>query len=114
MEQVAIRRDRSGDSQLSASRCLGGRLCRIPADYWPRGTAGLPRFSAALEACTGAHQWGREIGQPGHEVRLFTPIYVKPFVKRHKNDMADAEAIPDRSPRHAARRRSARRCASWR
>ena len=55
--------------------------------------ASRPRCVLAMEACAGAHQWGREIGQLGHEVRLLPPIYVKPFVKRHKNDMADAEAI---------------------
>ncbi len=37
--------------------------------------------------------WGREVMTLGHEVRLVAPIYVKPFVKRHKNDAADAEAI---------------------
>ena len=36
----------------------------------------------AMEACGGAHFWGREIGKPGDEVRLIPPAYVKPFVKR--------------------------------
>jgi len=46
-----------------------------------------------MEACASAHYWGREIMKLGHEVRLIPPIYVKPFVKRQKNDAADAEAI---------------------
>ncbi|BCH62461.1 IS110 family transposase (plasmid) [Agrobacterium vitis] len=53
----------------------------------------LPRCIVAMEACGGAHFWGREIGRLGHEVRLISPAYVKPFVKRQKNDAADAEAI---------------------
>ena len=46
----------------------------------------------AMEACGSAHHWGRELRSMGFEVRLVPPIYVKPFVKRHKNDAADAEA----------------------
>jgi transposase len=47
----------------------------------------------ALEACGGAHYWARELARLGHEVRLIAPQYVKPYVKRGKNDAADAEAI---------------------
>ena len=46
-----------------------------------------------LEACAGAHHWAREIARLGHDVRLMPPQYVRPYVKRNKNDAADAEAI---------------------
>ena len=46
-----------------------------------------------LEACGGAHYWARELGKLGHEVRLISPQFVKPYVKRGKNDANDAEAI---------------------
>ena len=46
-----------------------------------------------MEACATAHYWAREISALGHEVKLMPPAYVKPYVKRGKNDMADAEAI---------------------
>lgn len=43
-----------------------------------------PRCVVALEACAGAHHWGRELMRLGHEVRLIPPAYVKPFVKRQR------------------------------
>jgi len=61
--------------------------------------AGLPRCTVAMEACGGAHYWGREIGKLGHEVRLIPPAYVKRFVRRQKNDAADAEAICEAAQR---------------
>lgn len=53
----------------------------------------LPPCLIGLEACATAHFWGREIGALGHDVRLIPPAYVKPYVRRQKNDAADAEAI---------------------
>jgi transposase len=46
-----------------------------------------------IEACASSHYWSRELQALGHSVRLMPPVYVKPYVKRQKNDMADAEAI---------------------
>ncbi len=53
----------------------------------------LAPAEVALEACASSHHWGRELTALGHEVRLIPPQYVKPFVKRAKNDRNDAEAI---------------------
>jgi transposase len=46
-----------------------------------------------IEACASSHHWSRELKTLGHTVRLMPPAYVKPYVKRQKNDVADAEAI---------------------
>jgi len=53
----------------------------------------LPPTVIALEACGGSHYWARELTALGHTVRLIPPQYVKPYVKRGKNDRNDAEAI---------------------
>ena len=53
----------------------------------------------ALEACAGAHYWGRRLCSMGHRVKLIPPQYVKPFVKRNKNDRNDAEAIGEAASR---------------
>ena len=65
--------------------------------------AGQPRCVVAMEACASAHYWAREIGALGHEIRLIPPAYVKPFVKRQKSDMADAEAICEAAQRPTMR-----------
>jgi transposase len=65
--------------------------------------AAQPRCVVAMEACGGAHHWGREIGRLGHTVRLIPPAYVRPFVKRQKNDVADAEAICEAAQRPTMR-----------
>ncbi len=53
----------------------------------------LPRCLVGLEACATAHYWARELSQIGHEVQLIPPAYVKGYVRRNKNDAADAAAI---------------------
>ena len=56
-----------------------------------------------LEACGGSHHWGRLLSRLGHQVRLIPPQYVKPFVKRAKNDRNDAEAISEAASRPTMR-----------
>ena len=53
----------------------------------------LPACLIGLEACSSAHHWGRLLTLFGHQVRLIPPAYVKPYVRRQKNDAADAAAI---------------------
>lgn len=62
-----------------------------------------PRCIVAFEACGSSHHWGRHLQARGFEVRLIPPIYVKPFVKRHKTDAADAEAITEAALRPTMR-----------
>ncbi len=61
--------------------------------------AKLPPTKVALEACGASHHWGRALQALGHEVALIPPQYVKPFVKRSKNDRNDAEAISEAAAR---------------
>ena len=87
-----------------------------------------PAVEVVLEACGGSHHWGRWLARLGHRVRLIPPQYVKPFVKRGKNDRNDAEAIcvaaaqpsigrcrsnrPSSRPRRCCCRRASCWCAS--
>jgi transposase len=59
----------------------------------------LEPTEVVLEACGGSHHWGRVLSRLGHHVRLIPAQYVKPFVKRAKNDRADAEAISEAASR---------------
>jgi transposase len=63
----------------------------------------LPRCLVVMEACGGAHHWAREMIRFGHDAKLIAPRYVKPFVKRHKNDANDAEAIVEAATRPTMR-----------
>ena len=51
----------------------------------------LPPCLVGIEACASSHHWSRELQALGHTVRLMPPAYVKPYVKRQKNDATDAE-----------------------
>jgi len=62
-----------------------------------------PSLTVTLEACGGSHHWGRELTRLGHVVRLIAPLHVKPFLKRGKNDRADAEAISEAASRPSMR-----------
>ena len=65
--------------------------------------ASQPRCVVAMEACASAHGWVREIGKLGHDVRLIPSAYVKPSVKRQKNDATDAAAIAEAASRPTMR-----------
>lgn len=82
-------------SVLFRKKLSRGQLLAFLADQ--------PPCAVAMEACVTAHGWGREIEQLGHRVRLIPPAYVKPFVKRQKNDTADAEAIAEAALRPTMR-----------
>src|SRR3984885_804584 len=55
--------------------------------------ASLPPCLVGLEASGSGHHWARELNKLGHEARMMPPAYVKPYIRRQKNDAADAEAI---------------------
>jgi transposase len=71
---------------------------KLSRPQFSRLMADQPRCLVAMEACASAHHWAREMARHGHEVRLIAPHYVKPFIKRQKNDAADAEAIVESPP----------------
>jgi len=65
--------------------------------------AKAPGCVVAMEACCGAHHLGRQLAAQGHEVRLMSPEYVRPYVKAQKNDDRDAEAIAEAATRPTMR-----------
>jgi transposase len=81
--------------QMHGADASGAVLFRkkLRRDQVLKFLAAQPACTVAMEACASSHYWAREIARLGHEVRLIAPDYVKPFVKRQKNDAADAEAI---------------------
>nr|CAV30824.1 Transposase, IS116/IS110/IS902 family [Magnetovibrio blakemorei] len=81
--------------QLHAATMTGEVLFRkkLSRHGFYKFMANYPPAVVVMEACGSAHYWAREMIRLGHEVKLIAPQYVKPFVKRQKNDAADAEAI---------------------
>ncbi len=63
----------------------------------------LPRCVVAMEACSSAHHWGRQLQALGFTVKLIPPAHVKPYVRRNKNDAADAAAICEAAGRPGQR-----------
>ncbi len=76
---------------------------KLSRPQFARFMADQPPCLVAMEACASAHHWAREMVRRGHEVRLIAPHYVKPFLKRQKNDAADAEAIVEAALRPTMR-----------
>src|SRR5918911_520274 len=76
---------------------------RMHRDGVVKLAAGLPGCVVAMEACGGAHHLGRRLRDLGHQVRLMSPEYVRPYVKVHKNDDRDAEAIAEAATRPTMR-----------
>jgi transposase len=76
---------------------------RLRRESIVRFSKGLAPCIIAMEACCGAHHLGRLVAAQGHEVRLMSPEYVRPYVKAHKNDERDAEAIAEAATRPTMR-----------
>src|SRR3978361_1142169 len=76
---------------------------RLHRDGVLKLAASMPSCVMAMEACYGAHHLGRILRDHGHEVRLMSPEYVRPYVKAQKNDDRDAEAIAEAATRPTMR-----------
>ena len=90
-QSIQVHGARSDGSVAFRKKLTRGQLLQFLAEQ--------PRCIVAMEACATAHDWGRQIGQLGHEVKLLPAQYVKPYVNRQKNDRADAEAIAEAATR---------------
>jgi transposase len=76
---------------------------RLPRESVIKLTCGLAPCVMAMEACCGSHHLGRILRDQGHQVRLMSPEYVRPYVKSQKNDDWDAEAIAEAATRPTMR-----------
>jgi transposase len=88
---VLLRPPRFGGAKHSAGHVVVRR--KLKRRYVVPFFQKLPPCLIGIEACASSHHWSRELKALGHTVRLMPPAYVKPYVKRQKNDAADAEAI---------------------
>ena len=80
--------------QVYGTDAEGKAFCRqLRRGQMEQYFARLPATVVGMEACAGAHYWARLLQGLGHEVRMMSPAYVKPYVKRNKTDGRDAEAI---------------------
>lgn len=80
-------------------RGKGVRKERVQRNKLKEVIAKLPKCTIAMEACGGSHYWARTFRGYGHEVKLISPQFVKPYVKGNKNDMQDAAAIAEAASR---------------
>ena len=94
--------------QLHAASMTGEPKYRkkLSRQSFLRFMAEQPPAVVMMEACGSAHYWAREMTGLGHEVKLIAPQYVKPFIKRQKNEAADVEAIVVAAQRPEAFRRT--------
>src|SRR5579872_280729 len=74
----------------NGNKVLSKKISRINL---PAFIANLPPALIGIEACGSAHHWARRFQSMGHQVRLMSPQYVKPYIKTNKNDEKDAEGI---------------------
>jgi transposase len=87
--------------QVHGVDCLGALIVARPVrrGQLPAFFASLPSCLVGVEACSSAHHWARQLIAPGHRVKLIPPAYVKPYVRRSKNDAVDAAAICEAAQR---------------
>ena len=76
---------------------------RLNRDKLLAFTVNLPTCTIVMEACGGSSYWAKEFQKQGHQAKLISPQFVKPFVKTNKNDSNDAEAIAEAASRPSMR-----------
>ena len=106
MQIVVLGIDQGKNSCSVVGLDASGRVVlrrRLQRDGVVKLAAELPGCLMAMEACCGAHHLGRKLRERGHQVRLMSPEYVRPYVKAQKNDDRDAEAIAEAATRPTMR-----------